>query len=1119
MSEEQIKELQRKLEAEKLARQKAEEMLTILLSKGSEVSLDEESQRTSSQSGETFNVFSFGYIYHSLLDNITEAVLFLDLAGNIVFANAVACSFLGIEPETGKFGNVFEYLDSTQKNRIFFHFARMYRSHHCQGKYEVCIPREGKELWLEISIRYLDPKCSTCSKKFPLWEQEKFVKAEADCSFSAIAIVAKNITERVEGSRRIVKSETRFKELAESLPEMICELDSKGNVLYANQYAIERFGYPKEEVFSGNFSILNIFCDEARNTVVERIKKIVQEGVRSVNEYEVKTFDGEVFPVLVYTSPMKEQGKVVGIRGVMVDIAERKKQEHRLLRAFQQQKMLTEISLSYNSLRNFEEKTNRVLKLIGEFTDVSRVYIFEDSYNGEFTNNTFEWCNDGVEPQIDNLQDVPYSIIPSYKPMLHSDGQIFSTNIKELPKDIYDILEPQGIISVLIFPLKEGDKQVGFIGFDECKKERVWENSEVELLKTVANLISNNLIRHRTEKELVRSEHENRVIVENMPDVLIYVDSWGEIKSLKAGSQSKLSHFIKKSNSKSIFTAFNSKISSLFIDAIRLCLNKGENTIEFKNLNLDEVEYYEARFIRMNAEEVLIIVRDITTLKKNEKQLQIAKNIAEEALKVKSEFLANVSHEIRTPLNAIIGFSQWLFDHTQTNPHKDYLAAIMSSGRNLLNVVNDILDFSRIEAGTLDIEMNPMSYKDVITDIEFTFRQEIERKGLKLNILVDESVPEYVLMDELRFYQIMYNLVGNAVKFTEEGEVTVEAFASPVDERDKVNLQIVVKDTGIGIDPEKQKVIFDSFVQTDGQSTRKYGGTGLGLAIVDGLLRKLNGTINIESVPGKGTVVSLMFMDVTLEHGHAEHVPITSEEERLELQLEPCTIMIVDDVDFNIEVLKVLINSPNVTYIEANDGSEALAKLSTHHPDIIFMDIRMPGIDGFEATRIIKNELKIQDIPIIAFSASTIKSRSDLIEELFDGFLQKPVLKKSLENILRRYLKVTYAQVSGSAQSVQKREERGEELSTVEIKALLVELELNFLKEWEALKGSLVIYAIEEFKDSLMALAQKTRCRILENYCRELDAALLTFDIEQIEKRLAEFGAMVERLRELANES
>lgn len=499
-------------------------------------------------------------------------------------------------------------------------------------------------------------------------------------------------------------------------------------------------------------------------------------------------------------------------------------------------------------------------------------------------------------------------------------------------------------------------------------------------------------------------------------------------------------------------------------------------------------------------------------LEQTKKELQKAIADAENALRYKSEFLANVSHEIRTPLNAILGFSQWLFENTPDTQHREYLTTILQSARNLLNLLNDILDLSKIESGKIKIDIHPMNYQEVIHDIKLVFQQKVEEKGLTLKITTDSTVPDFILMDELRFYQIIFNLVSNAIKFTNAGQIHILAYAEKTGDDNEINLCVTIEDTGIGIEDSQQKNIFTNLKQQNQSSTNEPAGTGLGLAIVNGLLKKLNGTISFKSKPGKGSVFTVKFYQVKVDFSEVTREETTRD--GVNMKLAPCKIMIVDDISYNILVLKQLINSDDVTYIEAKDGTDALAKLKTEKPDLIFMDIRMPGINGFDTTELIKHDKDLKDIPVIAFTGSTMKDHNSRIHRLFDGYLQKPVFKKDLNAVLKRFLKYSYLIEDAEKEPEKKLYSAISDDCEKNLPEVLKEIKNHFHEKWEELKDSLIIFEIEKFNEQLQKMAVENSCEPIEAYCQELDNGLKSFDIEQINQKLAEFPQLINKMEE-----
>ena len=1048
--------------------------------------------------------------YHVLVESITDLICKIDLSKKIIFANQIATKLLGKEKTELIGTNVFEFIPKHLQKKVFIYFARQFIKRNCISSMEIPITvASGKEMWMFLNVQFSEERCSTCSfKQEFLVGKSSTVCASSVCKFNEVIIVAHDITDQKLGQLELEKSEKRYRELTESLPELICEVDKKGIVTYANQYAIDKFGYEKEEIVGNAFSIFRVFNKRYWNLIVKNISKILEDGTTFSNEYMAMKKNGDEFPVIVYSSPMYSKEQIVGIRGVMVDITDRKKSELEIAKNLRQQEILSAISVNYNSLDDFRNKTNETLRIIGEHTDVSRAYIFENSSDGTLTSNTYEWCNKGIEPQIEELQDIPYSMIPSWKKILLKKGIVYSENIKKMPKDIRDILEPQGIHSIIVLPLFVSREFFGFIGFDECNEQRKWTKSELELLRTISNIISNAYMRNAIQSKLVESVKENKGIIDSIPDEIIRLNQKGKIIAYK--SKQKKGIFSKLNEGDNyIQEILDLELSKSFLSGAIDCLNNESSKFDFHKLIWDEIEYFEARMVKLSGEEVLVIVRNVTEIKENERQLNMAREKAEEASKAKSEFLANVSHEIRTPMNAIIGFSEWLYDNVENPQHKNYLHTILSSGRNLLALINDILDLSKIESGKLNIEMSPVRVEIILDEIKNVFKQKLEIKNLAFKINIDPLLLNYIYLDEVRFYQILYNLVGNSIKFTSKGYIYVSAFARKKLADNLIDLVINVEDTGIGIGEDQQEKIFNAFVQTSGQSNRYHEGTGLGLTIISGLLKKLNGEISLKSKIGKGSTFSVTLKDVRL----AEYIEDkNSEANHTQLGFEPFKVLIIDDLEFNILVLKKMIEFENVTFIEASTAEQGLELIQIDEPDIIFMDIRLPGMSGYAATEILKNNQKLKHIPVVAFTASIMQNEIDKIHTLFDGFLQKPVFRKDVVSMLKKFIPYNYNQ----SIAIENKEEISDlaEFCKEQLPDIISKLETAFLPEWETIKNDLIIYDIEAFSTRLTDFAMDMRCEGLKQYCRELNMGIQSFDIEVIEKKINDFGPLLEKMKD-----
>ncbi|MCB9233284.1 MAG: response regulator [Bacteroidia bacterium] len=381
-----------------------------------------------------------------------------------------------------------------------------------------------------------------------------------------------------------------------------------------------------------------------------------------------------------------------------------------------------------------------------------------------------------------------------------------------------------------------------------------------------------------------------------------------------------------------------------------------------------------------------VYIIDNSHLKKVERDLVQAREAAEASVKAREMFLANMSHEIRTPMNAIIGMAN-LLEKSSLDPRQSrYLEVIKNSAENLLVVVNDILDFSKIEAGMLRIAPRSFSLPRLLINLENSLAFKAREMGIPLRMDYDPTIPEVLISDPERLGQILLNLLGNALKFTEEGEVRLSVRRLPR-LGSEIRLRFMVSDTGIGIDQAKQAMIFESFEQEDIGTSRRYGGTGLGLAISKQLVELLGGKLGMESTKGVG---SKFFFELELPQGKLEKENTFPEKNQATAQLKGVRVLLVEDNLYNRELAAAMLEESGIVMVWAENGRVGLEKLRQEAFDLVLMDIQMPEMGGIEATRIIRQEMGLK-IPIIALTANAMEGQKDsYLEAGMDSYLSKP---------------------------------------------------------------------------------------------------------------------------------
>ncbi|MEY4954924.1 MAG: hypothetical protein RI981_1009 [Bacteroidota bacterium] len=821
-----------------------------------------------------------------------------------------------------------------------------------------------------------------------------------------LSIIGEDITKRKKVSEALSRSNAQLQDLINNTTDLIQITGISGRFLFVNKAWLETMGYSEEE--ARDLKIQDVLHPEFAH-ITQAQFDLLSKG-EELPEFTAvfRRKDGRRLYVSGSATCRFERGAPTAYRCILHNSTAK-------VRAERANKLFSSIAQVAINSTNLDDLYVNIHKQLGEVIDVKNFFIAQYDpgksylYFPYYIDEYFDSRVHFTKRKLGNGL-TEYAIMANKPLILHDD------DIHQLAKDkkiyLYGVV-PKVMLCV---PLRIGDRVTGIIGVKSYERANKYENRDLELLDFISSQVAVAIARKQAEEALA---HET-----------------ARLNAIFEGS----SHLMWSVNKRLMLTSFNHEYAELLEQQLQIKpqLNFSTESMGFQLVALNErrpleekyklafrgqKQHFELELTTKSGEqkwleiylnpiqsggniaEVSGIARDITDLKKYQKELVEAREQAEHSLKVKEQFLANMSHEIRTPMNGVIGMVDLLCDSPLNEDQQDYLQTIRKSSETLLHILNDILDLAKIEAGKMVLHPADLVIEDLLDRLMALFTPIAHQKGNKVAYSIAEDVPKVVVADETRLLQILSNLTSNALKFTENGSVTISVSTAKKTDT-HVDLLVRVTDTGIGISAENLKKLFSAFQQLDNSTSKNYGGTGLGLAISREFCKMMEGEIGVESEEGKG---STFWFTVRLAIGDASKASSIQQAGRFDitgtLKEVHARILLVDDNATNRKVASQILMKAGCLVETATSGQEAINRLSQDTDfDLVLMDIQMPEMDGMETTRRLKKSF-IELPPIVAMTAYAMKEdRERFLAAGMDDYLAKPIRAQQLIQMVGKWV-------------------------------------------------------------------------------------------------------------------